>query len=88
MTDTTDKTETEPQAAETLVSLAEAEAVAEPTLTSAEDSHGPRLVASNDGLIAQGLGKRFKKRPVLRGVNISVQRGEVVLCRTEAVLSK
>ncbi len=78
MTDPTEKTETKPEAAETLVSLAEAEAVAEPTLTSAEDSHGPRLVASNNGLIAQGLGKRFKKRPVLRGVNLSVQRGEVV----------
>ena len=30
------------------------------------------------GLAALGLGKRFKKRPVLRGVNLSVQRGEVV----------
>jgi len=38
----------------------------------------PRLVASNTGLIAQGLGKRFKKRPVLRGVSLSVQRGEAV----------
>ncbi len=39
---------------------------------------GPRLVADNAGLIAQGLGKRFSKRPVLRGINLSVQRGEVV----------
>jgi lipopolysaccharide export system ATP-binding protein len=78
MNNTTDDTENELEAAETLVSLAEAEAVAEPTLTSASDSRGPRLVTSNDGLVAQGLGKRFKKRPVLRGVNISVQRGEVV----------
>ena len=38
----------------------------------------PRLVANNTGLIAHGLGKRFKKRPVLRGVSIAVQRGEAV----------
>jgi lipopolysaccharide export system ATP-binding protein len=30
------------------------------------------------GLIAQGLGKRFGRRPVLRGVSVSVQRGEAV----------
>jgi lipopolysaccharide export system ATP-binding protein len=55
--------------------------------------HGPRLVAENrdlfgrgaarrpstsQGLCGQGLGKSFKRRPVLRSVNISVQRGEVV----------
>ncbi|MBV8737209.1 MAG: LPS export ABC transporter ATP-binding protein [Alphaproteobacteria bacterium] len=52
----------------------------------------PRLVAENpdlsarttarplsiQGLCAQGLGKSFKRRPVLRAVNVSVQRGEVV----------
>jgi lipopolysaccharide export system ATP-binding protein len=48
----------------------------------------PRLVAHNRamhgrasssrGLQGQGLGKSFKRRPVLRGVNVSVQRGEVV----------
>ena len=38
----------------------------------------PRPVADNTGLVAQGLGKRFGKRPVLRGVSISVQRGEAV----------
>jgi lipopolysaccharide export system ATP-binding protein len=47
----------------------------------------PRLVADNRangrasssrGLEGQGLGKSFKRRPVLRGVNVSVQRGEVV----------
>ncbi len=38
----------------------------------------PRLVADNSGLVAQGLGKRFKKRPVLRGVSLALQRGEVV----------
>ncbi len=30
------------------------------------------------GLLGQGLGKSFKRRPVLRGVDISVERGEVV----------
>ncbi len=38
----------------------------------------PRLVASNDGLVARNLGKRFKKRPVLRDVSLSVRRGEAV----------
>jgi lipopolysaccharide export system ATP-binding protein len=39
---------------------------------------GPRLVADNRGLVTQNLGKSFKKRPVLRDVNISVKRGEAV----------
>lgn len=41
---------------------------------------GPRLVAENahPGLSAQRLGKSFKKRPVLRDVSLSVQRGEAV----------
>src|SRR5258708_18063425 len=38
----------------------------------------PRLVADNRGLIGYGLGKSFKRRPVLRDVSVSVQRGEVV----------
>lgn len=45
---------------------------------SGEGAAGPRLVAANDGLVADGLGKRFKKRPVLRGVSLAVQRGEAV----------
>jgi lipopolysaccharide export system ATP-binding protein len=39
---------------------------------------GPRLVADNRGLAAHNLGKRFKKRPVVRGVSLTVQRGEAV----------
>src|SRR5262245_62623261 len=39
---------------------------------------GPRIVADNRGLLGHGLGKAFRKRPVLRDVNVSVQRGEVV----------
>ncbi|MGE5539282.1 MAG: LPS export ABC transporter ATP-binding protein [Gemmatimonas sp.] len=38
----------------------------------------PQLVADNRGLEAIKLGKRFKKRPVLRDVSLHVQRGEVV----------
>ena len=39
---------------------------------------GTRLVADNVGLTAHNIGKRFKKRPVLRDVTISLQRGEAV----------
>jgi len=39
---------------------------------------GPALVRDNTGLEAVNLGKRFKKRPVLRDVSLTVQRGEVV----------
>ncbi|HWG78316.1 MAG TPA: ATP-binding cassette domain-containing protein, partial [Stellaceae bacterium] len=39
---------------------------------------GPRLVADNRGLVAANVGKRFRKRPVLRDVNVGVQRGEAV----------
>ena len=38
----------------------------------------PRLVADNKGLFAENIGKRFKKRPVLRGVSLSLNRGEIV----------
>ncbi|TCS64743.1 LPS export ABC transporter ATP-binding protein [Varunaivibrio sulfuroxidans] len=38
----------------------------------------PRLVRDNRGLSAHNLGKRFKKRPVVSGASLSLQRGEVV----------
>ena len=38
----------------------------------------PHLVADNAGLVAINLGKSFKKRPVLRGVNVALERGEAV----------
>ena len=41
-------------------------------------SGSPTLVANNNGLLANNLGKSFKKRPVLRGVSLAVQRGEAV----------
>lgn len=39
---------------------------------------GPRLVADNRGLQANNIGKRFKKRQVVRGISLYLQRGEVV----------
>ena len=46
--------------------------------TASEIGAGPRLVTDNAGLLAHNLGKSFKRRPVVRGVNVSLQRGEVV----------
>ncbi|MBT3557466.1 MAG: LPS export ABC transporter ATP-binding protein [Rhodospirillales bacterium] len=45
-----------------------------------EQAAQPQLVphAGEPGLFAHDLGKRFKKRPVVRGVSLSVRRGEVV----------
>jgi lipopolysaccharide export system ATP-binding protein len=39
---------------------------------------GLRVIEGQGGLVATGLGKRFKKRPVVRNVSISVKRGEAV----------
>jgi lipopolysaccharide export system ATP-binding protein len=38
----------------------------------------PELVASSRGLEARSIGKSFKRRPVVRGVSLHLQRGEVV----------
>ncbi len=38
----------------------------------------PRLVAARQGLRAEKIGKRFRKRPVVRDVSLVVQRGEAV----------
>ncbi|MCZ8147536.1 MAG: ATP-binding cassette domain-containing protein, partial [Roseomonas sp.] len=39
----------------------------------------PQLQMLEGGtLVATGLGKRYKKRPVVRGVSLSVRRGEAV----------
>jgi lipopolysaccharide export system ATP-binding protein len=43
-----------------------------------KDGQAPRLVHESSGLSARKLGKRYKKRPVLRDVSLSVQRGEAV----------
>jgi lipopolysaccharide export system ATP-binding protein len=37
-----------------------------------------KLVPGSGGLYATSLGKRYKKRPVVRNVSLSVQRGEAV----------
>ena len=41
-------------------------------------NEGPRLVAENYGLSVVNIGKRFKKRPVVRGISLELQRGEVI----------
>lgn len=35
-------------------------------------------LASGEGLVAEGLSKSYKRRPVVRGVSLSVRRGEAV----------
>ena len=42
------------------------------------DQGGLQLVSQSAGLIADNLGKRFKNRPVLRDVSLTLGRGEVV----------
>ncbi|PWS36461.1 LPS export ABC transporter ATP-binding protein [Falsiroseomonas bella] len=44
----------------------------------AEGGPAIRLAAQNAGLVAIGLGKRYKKRPVVRGVSVNLKRGEAV----------
>jgi lipopolysaccharide export system ATP-binding protein len=39
---------------------------------------GLDLIVNNQGLFAQNLGKIFKKRSVVRGVSLSIQRGEII----------
>ena len=55
-----------------------ATAKARAEVESVPESGLPRLVADNKGLVAHNLGKSFKRRPVVRGVNVELQRGEVV----------
>ena len=44
-----------------------------------ENTATPRLVAENfRGLVAENIGKRFDKRPVVRSVSLAIERGEVV----------
>ncbi len=42
------------------------------------DSNVPRLVIQNKGLEVNNIGKSFARRPVVRNVSLSVQRGEAV----------
>jgi len=47
-------------------------------MSTQDANKGPRLIAESSGLVAQNIGKSFKKRPILRGVDITVNRGEAV----------
>jgi lipopolysaccharide export system ATP-binding protein len=38
----------------------------------------PRLIEGSQGLVVHRVGKSFRKRPVVRGVSLSLRRGEVV----------
>lgn len=42
------------------------------------DTPQMKVVPGSGGLYASGLGKRYKKRPVVRNVSLSLQRGEAV----------
>jgi lipopolysaccharide export system ATP-binding protein len=42
------------------------------------DASKMKVIPGAGGLYATGLGKRYKKRPVVRNVSLSVQRGEAV----------
>src|SRR3546814_11617860 len=43
-----------------------------------EAAERPHLVTDNTGLMVVNIGKSFKKRPVLRGVTLALERGEAV----------
>jgi lipopolysaccharide export system ATP-binding protein len=49
------------------------------TAKSASEAHRrPEIVARSRGLEARSIGKSFKRRPVVRGVSLKLDRGEVV----------
>ena len=48
------------------------------TATPDADRRQPAVVQGGGALVAENLGKSFKRRPVVRGVSMSVKRGEVV----------
>lgn len=43
-----------------------------------ENAEGPKLIAESTGLRVEQIGKSFKRRPVVRGISLHLQRGEVV----------
>ena len=47
-------------------------------LTGSKSSADLRLLASRGGLVASGVGKTYRKRPVVRNVTLNVRRGEAV----------
>ena len=51
----------------------------ETTTTTRPNGAGePRLVTENTGLVVDMICKSFKKRPVVRGISLQLQRGQVV----------
>jgi lipopolysaccharide export system ATP-binding protein len=42
------------------------------------EAERPRVIEGGQGLVVHHIGKSFRKRPVVRGVSLSVRRGEVV----------
>ena len=42
------------------------------------DIINPKLIVNNEGLTINSVGKSFKKRPIVRGVSLKIQRGEAV----------
>ena len=46
--------------------------------TTPDRPKGPQLVATSAGLVVNRIGKSFRRRPVVRGVSLRLQRGEVV----------
>lgn len=51
---------------------------AKPGIHMVADAQADALAGHSRGLIAEDLGKRYKKRPVVSGMSLSVQRGEAV----------
>ena len=49
-----------------------------PALSLRRQASELRVVEGRGGLVARGVGKTYKKRPVVRNVSISVRRGEAV----------
>ncbi len=58
--------------------MQDVDAEAPPPLEGRRRRPPPRVVTHNTGLEARRLGKRYKRRPVVRDVSLSVQRGEAV----------
>ena len=43
-----------------------------------KNKNRPAVIYENKGLEISNLGKRFKNRPILRGINLNVKKGEIV----------
>ena len=43
-----------------------------------KNKNRPSIIYENKGLEISNLGKRFKNRPILRGINLNVKKGEIV----------